>query len=227
MLGPILDGLSQIGSTAEKHTFPPRLNAAEEKHYLNEFHNGTKESRRRAKDVLIERNLRLVAFIVNKYNSYKDSDDLISIGTIGLIKAIISFDPSKNTKLATYASRCIQNEILMYFRSSKKTKNEIFLSEPIGVDKEGNEVTIGDKCAADLTYDIESKVNLRMQLRALAAKIDVLNGREREIIEMRYGLVGGEEVTQREIGKQLGISRSYVSRLEKKALKKLYLAMAE
>lgn len=206
------------GYISGSNTFPQPLDEKEEEKYLELLKNGDKN----AKGILIERNLRLVAHIVKKYQiPNKDIDELISIGTVGLIKAIDSFDASKGTRLATYASRCIENEILMLFRSSKKQKGETFLHDPIGVDKEGNEISLIDVLSSDKDSVID-KVETNMQIRALYAKIKTsLNEREGEIIKMRYGLVDGKCKTQREIAGMLGISRSYVSRIEKKALKKL------
>ncbi|WP_297435063.1 RNA polymerase sporulation sigma factor SigK [uncultured Clostridium sp.] len=199
-------------------TFPKPLNEKEEEFYLMEFQGGNVE----AKSVLIERNLRLVAHIVKKY-SYpnKDIDDLISIGTVGLIKAIESFNLGKGTRLATYAARCIENEILMLFRNTKKTKGEVYLQDPIGVDKEGNEICLIDVLSSEGDSVLEAVEN-RLQVKALYSKMKlVLTDREKEILEMRYGLLDGDVKTQREIALILGISRSYVSRIEKKALKKL------
>lgn len=201
-------------------SFPSPLSAEEESLYLKEYGEGSIE----AKDVLIERNLRLVAHIVKKYNM-KDNEDLISVGTVGLIKGIVTFNPQKGTKLATYASRCIENEILMYLRSMKKYGKEVFMQEPIGVDKEGNKVTIEDKLG-DESYSIDDAVNLKMQIQKLYETIKkCLSNREQTVIELRYGLLTGDELTQREIASFLNISRSYVSRIEKKALKKLYKEM--
>lgn len=175
-----------------------------------------------AKNVLIERNLRLVAHIAKKYqNSVKDGEDLISVGTIGLIKAIVTFKAQRGTKLATYASKCIENELLMFLRSTKKYNNDIFLQDPIGIDREGNEVTLEDKLA-DENEPVDEQVDMKMKTHMLHQLIEkVLKVRERKIIELRYGLITGEEITQREIAEMMGISRSYVSRIEKKALHKL------
>lgn len=206
------------GYIAGNNTFPKPLDEEEENHYLKLLKNGDKE----AKSILIERNLRLVAHIVKKYNfPNKDIDELISIGTVGLIKAIDSFDASKGTRLATYASRCIENEILMLFRNNKKQKNEIYLQDPIGVDKEGNEICLIDVLSSEKDSVLE-KVESNLQIKQLYNKIgDSLSEREGEILKMRYGLIDGRCRTQREIAALLGISRSYVSRIEKKALKKL------
>jgi RNA polymerase sporulation-specific sigma factor len=194
------------------------LDEAEEQMYLKKFKEGDKA----AKSILIERNLRLVAHIVKKYSfPNKDVDELISIGTVGLIKAIDSFDSSKGTRLATYASRCIENEILMLFRNNKKQKSEVYLQDPIGVDKEGNEFCLLDILSSEKDCVLE-KVESNLQIRALYKKlVESLNRRESSILIMRYGLIDGKCKTQREIAVNLGISRSYVSRIEKKALKKL------
>lgn len=200
-------------------SFAQPLDEKEEQYYLMQF----KQGDLMAKSILVERNLRLVAHIVKKY-SYpgKDVDDLISIGTVGLIKAIDSFDCSKGTRLATYAARCIENEILMLIRNNKKTKGEIYLQDPIGIDKEGNEISLMDVLSSEEDSIIEIVEN-RIQVKKLYSKInESLKGRERTIIQMRYGLVDGKPKTQREISKMLGISRSYVSRIEKRVLKKLY-----
>ncbi|GAA0114426.1 RNA polymerase sporulation sigma factor SigK [Clostridium senegalense] len=199
-------------------SFPQPLNDKEEKIYLQRFKEGDLE----AKNVLVERNLRLVAHIVKKYSfPGKEVDDLISIGTVGLIKAIDSFDMSKGTRLATYAARCIENEILMLIRNNKKTKGEVYLQDPIGVDKEGNEISLMDILSSDKD-SIADIVENKIQVKKLYSKINTtLQERERLIIEMRYGLIDGKSKTQREIAQILGISRSYVSRIEKRALKKL------
>ncbi|WP_123053987.1 RNA polymerase sporulation sigma factor SigK [Clostridium sp. JN-1] len=200
-------------------SFPQPLSDKEEKYYLKKL----KEGDILAKSVLVERNLRLVAHIVKKY-SYpaKDVDDLISIGTVGLIKAIDSFDVSKGTRLATYAAKCIENEILMLIRNNKKTKNEVYLQDPIGVDKEGNEISLMDILSSDEDSIIEI-VESKIQVKKLYSKINTcLSEREKNVVQMRYGLSEGKPRTQREIAKILGISRSYVSRIEKRALEKLY-----
>lgn len=175
-----------------------------------------------ARDVLIVRNLRLVAHIVKKYNSQdRETDDLISIGTIGLIKSIDTFDAEKGIRLATYASRCIDNELLMMLRSGKKQSKEVYLYEPIGSDKEGNEINLLDVIEST-EEDALDVFELRENVKHLYDFIEnCLNERERQIILLRYGLHGGREITQREIADRLNISRSYVSRIEKKALKKL------
>lgn len=208
-----------VGYVSNGNSFPQPLNEKEEELYLQKFKDGDLH----AKSVLVERNLRLVAHIVKKY-SYpgKEVDDLISIGTVGLIKAIDSFDSSKGIRLATYAARCIENEILMLIRNNKKTKGEVYLQEPIGVDKEGNEISLMDVLSSDDDSIIEI-VETKIQVKKLYSKIESsLAKRERLVIEMRYGLTDGKPKTQREIAKLLGISRSYVSRIEKRALKKLF-----
>lgn len=194
------------------------LSAKEETRQLERMRAGCRDAR----EILIEHNLRLVAHIVKKYNlPERDADDFISIGTIGLIKAIDTFNPGKNIRLATYASRCIDNELLMTLRSNKKQAREVSLSEPIGSDREGNEITLldvietEDEAVEDRLHE-EDKRNLLKGF--LFAK---LSGREREILLYRYGLYGYPEITQREIADRFKISRSYVSRIEKKALSKL------
>lgn len=206
------------GYISGNNVFPLPLDEEEEKFYLEKLKEGDKE----AKEVLIERNLRLVAHIVKKYSfPNKDVDELISIGTVGLIKAIDSFNCSKGTRLATYASRCIENEILMLFRNNKKQKNEVYLQEPIGVDKEGNEICLIDVLSSERDSVID-KVESKLEIKSLYRKMkEVLTKREYNIIIMRYGLDDGRNRTQREIAGLLNISRSYVSRIEKKALKKL------
>lgn len=200
-------------------SFPQPLDEEEEVYYLNKL----KEGDLLAKSILVERNLRLVAHIVKKY-SYpgKEVDDLISIGTVGLIKAIDTFDSNKGTRLATYAVRCIENEILMLIRNNKKTKSEVYLQDPIGIDKEGNEISLMDVLSSDDDSIIEV-VESKIRVKKLYSKIEsCLLNREKMVIKMRYGLTDGKTKTQREIAKLMGISRSYVSRIEKRALKKLY-----
>jgi len=202
-------------------TFSQPLSALEEAYYLQLLKEGSGEEAERARNILIERNLRLVAHIAKKYqNVDEDMEDLISIGTIGLIKAISSFDAVRG-KLSTYASRCIDNELLMLLRSKKKNAREVSLYEPIGTDKEGNEINLLDiieQEQADVVEQMELSENTK-KLQSLLN--EVLNDREREIIYLRYGILTGKEVTQREIGEALHISRSYVSRIEKRALLKL------
>jgi len=199
------------------NSFPDPLTKEEEDECIKKANLGDKEARSK----LIEHNLRLVAHIVKKYdNSKEDSDDLISIGTIGLIKGIDSFSGSKNTKLNTYVARCIENEILMHFRNNKKRSKDISINESVGYDKEGNEITILDILktpAPDFALDIHKENNIT----DLKKYLDVLSDREKEIIIDRYGLFDSDEITQKEIAKKLNISRSYVSRIEKRALTKI------
>ncbi len=199
-------------------TFLSPLNATEEKEYLKRRKEGDPE----AKKVLVERNMRLVAHISKKYqNSEEEMEDLISIGTIGLIKAISTFQEDHGSKLATYAARCIENELLMYFRSKKKCSKEVSLYEPIGTDKEGNQIQLMDIVEVD-EKDVVEQLELKRQIVRLYQLIpDVLDEREKEILKLRYGLRNEKPVTQREIAEKLHISRSYVSRIEKKALEKL------
>ena len=201
-------------------TFQKPLTAEEEARYIQMLQQGSSEKAKEAREILIERNLRLVAHIAKKYqNVDEDMEDLISIGTIGLIKAVASFDSGKG-KLSTYASRCIDNELLMLLRSKKKTSKEVSLYEPIGTDKEGNEINLLDIIESE-QIDVIDRMELGGNIRKLGKVLQTLDGREKEIIYLRYGLATGKEVTQREIGERLGISRSYVSRIEKKALHKL------
>ena len=202
-------------------SFPRTLSAKEEREYLLRAREGDTE----AKNQLIEHNLRRVAHIIKKYYSnFKDQDDLISIGTIGLIKAVSTFDCEKGTKFATYASRCIENEILMHFRGRRKFAQDVFINDPIDTDKDGNSLTFQDIMTDD--SNIYDEIDLRIKSEQLHTFIaQNLAPREREIIYLRYGLRGQKPLTQREVADKLGISRSYVSRIEKKAigtLKKLF-----
>ena len=203
-------------------SFPKPLSEEEESECIEKYKNGDPDAR----NILIEHNLRLVAHVAKKYTSSGriasvDFDDIISIGTIGLIKGIDSFNADKNVRLATYAARCIENEILMYIRSSKKYSNDMFLQDPVGHDFDGNEITVMDMVKSD-DDPVPDEVSDRIDIMRMIQKIEeVLDEREREIIKMRYAIYGGEEITQREIAAMLGISRSYVSRIEKKALKKI------
>ncbi len=203
-------------------TFQQPLEKDEEEEYLDLLKNGNPQESQQAKEILIERNLRLVAHIAKKYqNTDIETQDLISIGTIGLIKAILSYDSDKKSKLATYAAKCIDNELLMMLRNKKKFSREVSIYEPIGTDKEGNEISLLDILKQDQP-DIIEEMDTRHHIRQLRKNIDLcLNEREKEIILLRYGLITGKEVTQREIGEYFGISRSYISRIEKKALQKL------
>jgi len=198
-------------------SFPKALSAKEEKELLEKSMQGDKEAR----DKLIEHNLRLVAHIVKKYYTVGyDQDDLISIGTIGLIKGVSTFKADKNIRLATYASRCIENEILMYFRANKKSAGDVYISDAIDTDKDGNALTLIDIIAdeSDVEKEIETKIKTE-RLRSIFS--GCLDEREQQIIGMRYGINGYTELTQNEIAKKLSISRSYVSRIEKAALIKL------
>lgn len=205
-------------------SFPPPLDGKAEKRYLEEFASGSQDAR----DALIEHNLRLVPYVAKKYSNHlKDIEDILSVGTIGLIKAVSSYKPDKGTRLATYAIRCVENEILMFIRASKKRNSDIYLQDIIGVDREGNEVRVEDKIA-DEKDPIETQVGLQIQITFLNEVIEkVLRGREKQVIIMRYGLDGSDEMTQREIAVKLDISRSYVSRIEKKALGKLLKEMQD
>ncbi|MEG0296107.1 MAG: RNA polymerase sporulation sigma factor SigK [Clostridium sp.] len=218
ILQVLINPVYLFGYISGNNTFPTPLDEKDERKYLELLRDGDKS----AKEVLIERNLRLVAHIVKKYTfPNKEIDELISIGTVGLIKAIDSFDVSKGTRLATYAARCIENEILMLYRNSKKQKSEVYLQDPIGVDKEGNEICLIDVLSSEKDSVLE-KVESNLQIKLLYNKIGKnLSSREGQILKMRYGLDDGRCRTQREIAGLLGISRSYVSRIEKKALKKL------
>ncbi|WP_338555422.1 RNA polymerase sporulation sigma factor SigK [Paenibacillus sp. KS-LC4] len=211
--------LTLLVSYVKNNAFPQPLREEEEAKHLALMAQGNTHSR----NLLIEHNLRLVAHIVKKFdNTGEDLEDLISIGTIGLIKAIESFQTGKGTKLATFAARCIENEILMHLRSLKKTRKDVSLHDPIGTDKEGNEITLVDILGSDPNEIVET-VQLKMEKSKIYKNLIILDEREKEVIMGRFGLEhGGEERTQREIAKELGISRSYVSRIEKRALMKLY-----
>ena len=199
-------------------SFPPPLTAEEERYYLQQYTKGDSS----AKNKLIEHNLRLVTHIIKKYQHLEeDPDDLISIGTIGLIKAISTYDSGKKTKLATYACRCIENEILMMLRGKRKTNRETSLFEPIGTDQEGNEIQLYDVIISK-DKDAFYSLALQEEIALLYHMLDqILTQRERKVLEMRYGLYQKEPYTQKEIAKKLGTSRSYVSRIEKRALEKL------
>lgn len=199
-------------------TFKEPLKPEEEKYYLEQLQRGDKEAR----DILIERNLRLVAHVIKKYSHEdRDMEDLLSIGTIGLIKAINTFKPEKGNKLVTYAAKCIDNELLMMLRSEKKKSKEVSLNEPIGVDKEGNSISFLD-VVEQKNEDIIERMEMKDDIKKLMEYVDTeLTDREREIIIQRYGLYGKDAKTQKIIGEEYGISRSYVSRIEKRALEKL------
>ncbi|MET3682056.1 RNA polymerase sporulation-specific sigma factor [Alkalibacillus flavidus] len=196
---------------------PPPLSKDEERHVLERMMDGDQA----AKSVLIEHNLRLVVYIAKKFeNTGIHIEDLISIGSIGLIKAVNTFNPEKKIKLATYASRCIENEILMYLRRNNKRKTEVSFDEPLNVDWDGNELLLSDVLGTDddlITKDIEHSVDKTL----LTSALESLNGREKQIMEMRFGLSGHDEQTQKDVADQLGISQSYISRLEKKIIKRL------
>jgi len=200
------------------NSFPKPLSAKEEKIYIERMAQGDIE----AKNKLIEHNLRLVVHIAKKYSSgVRDNEDLISLGTIGLIKGINSFNPSKGTRLATYAARCIENEILMLMRANKKSQGEVSLNDPIGTDKEGNQILLMDIIGAD-EEDVIREIDTREKIKKLYYNIEnLLDKREKEIIQLRYGIIDGNPRTQSEIAEEMGISRSYVSRIEKKAIQKL------
>ena len=212
-------------SYIKSKSFELPLTAKEEERYLEQFFNGDKEAR----NVLIERNLRLVAHIAKKYENNKDmQEDLISIGTIGLIKAVDSYKQNHKTKLATYASRCIENEILMYLRRNNKTRMEVSIDEPLNVDWDGNELLLSDILGTeeDAIYkDLENEAEKKVLIRAIGR----LSGREQMIIRMRFGLgtEDGEEKTQKEVADMLGISQSYISRLEKKIMQRLRREMVK
>ncbi len=198
-------------------SFPPALTAKQEKEVMARMAKGDAGAR----GTLIEHNLRLVAHIIKKYYaSYENQDDLISIGTIGLIKAVDTFDPTKGARLATYAARCIENEILMFFRGQKKSAQDVSIQDPIDVDGEGNPLTLMDILATEDT--VADDLDLRVKTEKLHALLrDMPEGREKTVLILRYGLYGSEPHTQRMAAKKLGISRSYVSRIEKKALASL------
>lgn len=199
-------------------SFPKPLTAEEEAYFLQKYKEGDTEAKR----VLIERNLRLVAHVAKKYQKQgEETEDLIAVGTIGLIKAVSTFDHAKTNKLATYAARCVENELLMLFRSRKKISREVSLHEPIGTDKEGNEISLIDVIEGE-SVDVVERLELGRNTRKLYGLLEeILTPREQEILKLRYGLGKQKEMTQREIALKLGISRSYVSRIEKNAVEKL------
>lgn len=211
-------GTFAVGYIANNSLFPEALSSEEEKKYIQMMSKGDEEAR----NILIEHNLRLVAHVCKKYaNSNVDQDDLISIGSIGLIKGINSYDVHKNIKLSTYISKCIDNEILMYLRTTKKLNSEVYLEDPIGKDKDDNTITLKEILEND-DKPIEEEIELKLRIKKLYEKIkSSLQERERTILELRFGLNGAEPQTQHEIAKEMGISRSYVSRIETKAINKL------
>ena len=214
----VLQGLTILGGyLSQGSSFPQPLKPEEERLYLERLRQGDAHAR----SVLIERNLRLVAHIVKKFdNTGEDLDDLISIGTIGLIKGVNTYDASKGTRLATYAARCNENEILMHLRATRRLRQEVSLHDPIGVDREGNEITLIEVLCAELD-DLDDVVGRRLLMQRMREKVKDLQQRERKVIELRFGLQDGTRRTQREVAETLGISRSYVSRIEKKAVRKL------
>lgn len=213
-----------FGYISNNSLFPEPLSSEEEKKYLDLFKNGDEDAR----NILIEHNLRLVAHVAKKYSTTNvEQDDLISIGTIGLIKGINSFDSAKGVRLATYVSRCIDNEILMYLRSIKKLGAEVYLEDPIGKDKDDNTVTL-QEVLDNNDKNIEDEVDLKFKVKILYEKMkELLKSREKTILELRFGLGGKKPQTQNEIADSMGISRSYVSRIETKAIGKLAKEMKE
>ena len=207
-----------VGYISNNSLFPEPLSSEEEKKYLERLKEGNEEAR----NILIERNLRLVAHVCKKYSTTKvEQDDLISIGTIGLIKGINSFDSSKGVRLATYVSRCVDNEVLMFLRSNKKVNAEVYLEDPIGKDKDDNTVTL-QEVLENNEKNIEDEGDLKFKVKKLYEKMkEVLKAREKTILELRFGLGGKKPQTQNEIADSMGISRSYVSRIETKAIGKL------
>ena len=197
-------------------TFPKPLTAEEEKQYLKRLQNGDKKARQ----VLIEYNLRLVAHIAKKYADEKNLEDLISIGTIGLMKAVKTFNPEKNIKLATYASRCIENEILMHLRKVNNIKSEMSFDEPLSVDWDGNELTLRDVLGTD-PNDVFEEIEYDDEKRLLRQTVAALPEKERNLMTLRFGLDGNESLTQKQLADKMGISQSYISRLEKRILQKI------
>ena len=215
-IAAVVKGTLLLFGYLNNQVFPQPLDAEEERHCLDELQNGSEEARNK----LIEHNLRLVAHVVRKYESSgEDLEDLISIGIIGLIKAIRTYNNERGVRLATYAARCIENEVLMHLRNIKKLKQEVSIYDPIGYDKEGNEISLIDILTSD--SEIIEQIDARLQEEKVIKNLGVLNRRERQVIEMRYGIFSGLKETQRDIAKKLGISRSYVSRIEKRAVNKL------
>ena len=213
----LVSNFSFFGGTYSNNAFPDPLTKEEEDEYIKKMLNGDKEARSK----LIEHNLRLVAHIVKKYeSSINDTDDLIGIGTVGLIKGIDSFSPDKNVKLTTYIAKCAENEILMYFRADKKNNKNVSLFDGISYDKEGNEITILDVLKVD-NPDYNEEIYKKDNIVLLKKYLNILTPREKEIIAKRYGLDNQDEKTQKEIAKEFGISRSYVSRIEKRAITKI------
>ena len=216
IVAAVVKDIILLVSYLNNNSFPHPLSPKEEKEFLQRMANGDQEAR----STLIERNLRLVAHVIKKFeNTGEDADDLISIGAVGLIKAIDSFKSDKGTRLATYAARCIENEILMHIRAMNKRKAEVLLQDPIGTDKEGNEITLLDVLGT--TEHVLDEVEKKIMEAKLYQVIRKLQTRERTVLAMRFGLPMGKRQTQKEIAKVLGISRSYVSRIEKKVIAKI------
>ncbi len=214
----LFKGLFYFTGSYSNDIFPPPLSSEEEKECIKEMMNGNKDARNK----LIEHNLRLVAHIIKKFETKGVSnDDLISIGTIGLIKGIDTYNPHRRIRITTYIAKCIENEVLMFFRSNKKYINDISLNDYIGLDKDGNEITLED-VLQDNKEDLMTIVFKKISIESLKKYLGVLNDKERNIIIKRYGLYGSDIFTQKDIAKELNISRSYVSRIEKRALIKLY-----
>lgn len=222
LLELLFRNVCMVSYVSQPCSFPKPLSQEEEDAFIARWENGDEEAR----NALIEHNMRLVAHVVRKYqNSGMDSDDLISIGTIGLIKAVNTYRGDKKIRIATYAARCIENEVLMVLRANKKLQCEVSLEAPIGFDREGNEVNLLDILDAsdeDITDELDMKFRIRKLYDAMRS---CLRPREKKVLEMRYGLRGTKEETQKEIARSLGISRSYVSRIEKKAVNKLFQAL--
>ena len=221
MLLELVKQLVFLTGYLSQNAFPQPLEEHDEAEWVKRLQKGDAE----AKDVLIQHNLRLVAHIAKKFdNVAEDQDDLISIGTIGLIKAINTFNPGKKAKLGTYAARCIENEILMHIRAQRKHKCEVSLNEPIGTDSEGNQISLRDILGTDGDM-VAEEVEQNCEYLNLLRHMHCLTGREQKVVAMRYGLDGNDALTQKEVGERLGVSRSYVSRIEKKALEKLMKAI--
>ncbi|RQD77544.1 MAG: RNA polymerase sporulation sigma factor SigK [Candidatus Syntrophonatronum acetioxidans] len=212
----VIREITLLVSYITNNSFPQPLSREEEREYVNRLEKGDEGARQK----LVEHNLRLVAHIIKKFDCKEDNEDLISIGTIGLIKAINTYNQGKGTRLATYAARCIENEVLMHLRSTKKNQAEVSLQEPIGVDKEGNEVNLLDVLGTD-PDGVVDKVEMELARQKLYRIIEKLKSRDKKVLQMRFGIPSGEVKTQKEIARQLGISRSYVSRIEKKVIRKI------
>jgi RNA polymerase sporulation-specific sigma factor len=214
---PLVRGVLLIAGYLSGNAFPQPLSPEEERAALEALRRGDPNAQR----TLVEHNLRLVAHLVKKFeNTGEDPEDLIDIGAIGLIKAVRTFDPDKGVRLATYAARCIENEILMHLRAMRKSRSDISLYEPVGTDREGNEIALIEVLGTDPDL-IARQVETQVEATRLGPRLARLDAKERQVVELRYGLRGGRERTQREIARMLGISRSYVSRIEKHAVMKL------